>query len=136
MAQPSREAIVRAVRGHALSRVSRRRKRIALAVAALSDVVQLALFPVFAEGATSPFDVALDAATAIAILAIVGFQWRLAIALLAELVPGVDLFPTWTAVVASLPAREEASPEKPGSSAPFEPGAPAPDREPAKKVSS
>ena len=45
--------------------------------------------------------------TAVAILAIVGFQWRLAIALAAELVPGVDLFPTWTAVVASLPAHAD-----------------------------
>jgi hypothetical protein len=119
-----KEAIVRAARARVLSGVSRRRKRIALAVAALSDVVQLALFPVFAEGASSPFDVALDAATAIAILAIVGFQWRLAIALLAELVPGVDLFPTWTAVVATLPVLAEAPPEKPGNSPPFDAGAP------------
>lgn len=104
---PTKDAIVRAARQQALSGVSRRRKRLALAVAAVSDVVQVALFPAFVEGAASPFDAALDAATALAILAIVGFHWRLAIALAAELVPGVDLFPTWTAVVASLPARTE-----------------------------
>jgi hypothetical protein len=107
MVASAKDAIVRAARKQALSVVSRKRKRVALAVAALSDVVQMALFPVFAEGASSPFDVALDAATAIAILAIVGFRWRLAIALVAELVPGVDLFPTWTAVVASLPAHDD-----------------------------
>jgi hypothetical protein len=107
LVEDPKEAIVRVARQQALAGVSRKRKRIALAVAALSDVVQLALFPVFAEGATSPFDVALDAATAIAILVIVGFQWRLALALIVELVPGLDLFPTWTAVVASLPAHDD-----------------------------
>jgi hypothetical protein len=103
----AKDALVRAARSQALAGVSRRRKRLALAVAALSDVAQMAVFPAFIEGAGSPFDVALDVATAIAILAIVGFQWRLAIALAVELVPGADLFPTWTAVVASLPAHAD-----------------------------
>ena len=114
MASP-KETIVRAARQQALPGVSRRRKRIALGVAAVSDVLQMAIFPAFVEGAASPFEVALDAATALTILAIVGFRWRLAIALAAELVPGVDLFPTWTAVVASLPGRaeEEEPPDAP-----------------------
>ena len=80
------------------------RKRLALGVAALSDLAQWFFFPVLAEGVLSPFEIALDAATGLVILMIVGFQWRLAIALLAELVPGMDLFPTWTAVVLSLPS--------------------------------
>jgi len=85
--------------------LTRRRKMIALAVAAASDVAQVVFSPMFVEGAGSPLDLALDAATAAVILLIVGFQWRLALALAAELVPGVDLFPTWTAVVMSLPSR-------------------------------
>lgn len=84
--------------------LTRRRKILALAVAAASDAVQLIFSPAFGEGAGSPLDVALDVVTAGVILVIVGFQWRLAIALAAELVPGVDLFPTWTAVVLSLPS--------------------------------
>jgi hypothetical protein len=80
------------------------RKRVALAIAAFSDLAQWCLFPVVYEGAASPFEVAIDAVTALAILLVVGFEWRLTIALLAELVPGLDLFPTWTAVVVSLPA--------------------------------
>ncbi len=82
------------------------RKTLAFAVAAASDIAQLAFAPFFAEGAASPFEVGLDALTAAVLLLIVGFQWRLAIALAAELVPGVDLFPTWTAVVLSLPVTE------------------------------
>ena len=77
---------------------------LALAVAGASDVAQLIFAPAFAEGAGSPVDVVLDIVTAIMILLIVGLEWRLAIALAAELVPGVDLFPTWTAVVLSMPA--------------------------------
>jgi hypothetical protein len=80
-----------------------RRKYFALAAAGISDLAQMIFAPAFVEGAGSPFEVALDAVTAVVILVIVGFEWRLAIALAAELVPGVDLFPTWTAVVLSLP---------------------------------
>jgi hypothetical protein len=109
---PAKEAIARAVGSQVLPGVSRRRKAIAIGLAAVSDVVQMALFPAFVEGAGSPFELALDAATAVAILLVVGFQWRLAIALAAELIPGVDLFPTWTAVVASLPVQPSA-PEPP-----------------------
>ncbi len=83
--------------------LSRRRKNVALAVAGLSDLTQLLFAPAFLEGAGSPFDVALDVVTAVVILLIVGFEWRLALALAAELVPGLDLFPTWTAVVLSMP---------------------------------
>jgi hypothetical protein len=83
--------------------ISPARKRVALGIAALSDLTQWLFFPVLSEGALSPFEVALDALTALTILAVVGFQWRLLIALAAELVPGLDMFPTWTAVVLSLP---------------------------------
>jgi hypothetical protein len=83
--------------------ISPTRKRIALGIAALSDLAQWFFFPVLSEGALSPFEVALDAVTALSILVVVGFQWRLLIALVAELVPGLDMFPTWVAVVLSLP---------------------------------
>jgi hypothetical protein len=79
------------------------RKRIAFSIAALSDVAQWFFFPLLSEGWLSPFEIALDAGTALLILLVVGFHWRLAVVLVAELVPGVDMFPTWTAVVLSLP---------------------------------
>jgi hypothetical protein len=83
--------------------ISPARKRWALALAGLSDLGQWFFFPATVEGAASPVEIGWDVATAIVILLLVGFQWRLAIALALELVPGVDLFPTWTAVVLSLP---------------------------------
>jgi hypothetical protein len=88
------------------------RKRLALVLAGLSDGVQWLFVPVLSEGALSPLEIGLDALTALLILVVVGFQWRLAIALIAELVPGLDLFPTWTAVVLSLPTAnvEESAP--------------------------
>ncbi len=83
--------------------VDPKRKRIALLIAAASDLAQLALPALFSEGAFSPVEGALDAATALLMLLTLGFSWRLTAAFVTELVPGLDLFPTWTAVVLSLP---------------------------------
>ncbi len=96
--------------------VSATRKRWALAVAAASDIAQWFVLPATIEGGVSPVEVGIDAATAIAILIVVGFHWRLAIALIAELVPGLDLAPTWTAVVLSLPVEKPALPPAPKES--------------------
>jgi hypothetical protein len=84
--------------------VTRRRKRAALAIAALVDLVQLGLAPLFAEGIWSPLDGLLDLLTAGALVLVLGGSARLAMALALELIPGVALFPTWTAVVATLPS--------------------------------
>ncbi|HEY5147785.1 MAG TPA: hypothetical protein VII82_13515 [Polyangiaceae bacterium] len=83
--------------------VTRRRKKIALAIAALADAVQLGFMPVFGEGALSVPDDALDLAVAVALVFTLGWQWRVAVALAIELVPAVALFPSWTAFVATLP---------------------------------
>jgi hypothetical protein len=87
--------------------VSPARKRIALAIAAFADAVQLGLFPVFAEGALAIPDDALDAVVAVMLVVTLGWNWRLSVALGAELVPGLALFPTWTAFV--LTVRSEAA---------------------------
>ncbi len=79
----------------------------ALTVAVLADAIQVVLWPAFAGGAASPFDDALDAAVALILLGTLGFSGRLALALGMELVPGADLFPTWSAVVLTIPVREE-----------------------------
>ena len=44
----------------------------------------------------------LDIAVALVLSLTLGFSPRLALAFALELVPGADLFPTWTAVVASI----------------------------------
>jgi hypothetical protein len=87
--------------------VSSKRKRIALTLAGLADLVQLGFFPLFGEGALSIPDDVLDVAIAFILLLVLGFRWRLAGALVLELIPGATLFPTWTAVVMSLPTIPE-----------------------------
>jgi hypothetical protein len=84
--------------------VSKRRKAAALAVAGVADLLQIVLFPFFFEGGLSPFDDALDAVVAVVLLATLGFRWRTLLALGLELMPGVALFPSWTAMVATIPA--------------------------------
>jgi hypothetical protein len=90
--------------------VPSKRKRIALMLAGIADLVQMGFFPLFGEGALSIPDDVLDLVIAAMLLLILGFRWRLAGALALELMPGATLFPTWTAVVMSLPTiPEEAS---------------------------
>jgi hypothetical protein len=76
---------------------------VALAIAAAADALQLVLFPLFFEGALSVPDDVLDAAVAVALVITIGLRWQLAVALALELVPGLALFPCWTAFVATLP---------------------------------
>ena len=92
--------------------ITRRQKSVALGIAATADLLQLVFFPLFFEGALSPFDAVLDAVVAASLLMVLGWRWRTAAALALELVPGVALFPTWTAVVATMraePPRLDAS---------------------------
>jgi hypothetical protein len=93
--------------------VSSKRKRLALTVAGIADLTQLGFLPLFGEGALSIPDDVLDAAVALILLFVLGFRWRLAGALLVELVPGATLFPTWTAVVMSLPTIPEVTTAEP-----------------------
>ncbi len=79
------------------------RKKIALGIAAIADLVQVGAFPIFSEGALSIPDDALDVGVAFVLLLVLGFRWRLLFSLALELVPFATLFPTWTAVVLSLP---------------------------------
>src|SRR5437899_6939607 len=87
--------------------LSRSKKRLALGIAAAADLAQLFFLPLFGEGALSPLEDALDVVVAIALVTLLGFRWRMALAFALELIPGVALFPSWTAVVASLPASDD-----------------------------
>ena len=75
------------------------RVRAARMIAMTADVLQLAIFPLFAPGAASPWDDALDVAVAGAVTWLVGWHWAFLPSFAAELVPGLDLVPTWTAAV-------------------------------------
>jgi hypothetical protein len=77
-------------------RPTRSRFRAAILIAVIADAVQLIGYYLFAEGAISPADDVLDLGVAVALTAVVGWHWEFAPSLLAELVPGLDLVPSWT----------------------------------------
>ena len=64
-----------------------------------ADVVQIGLAPLFFAGGLSVFDALLDVAMAGILTWLVGWHWAFAPAFLAELVPGLDLVPSWTLAV-------------------------------------
>jgi hypothetical protein len=72
-----------------------RRVLLARALAVAVDLAQVALLP--AE--LTPVNNAIDVATALAMLGLVGWHWAFLPTFLAELVPFVDLVPTWTLAV-------------------------------------
>ena len=76
-----------------------RRVRAARLIAALADLLQIVLFPVFAPGAVAPWDDALDAVVGAVLVWLLGWNWALVPSFVAELVPGLDLVPTWTMAV-------------------------------------
>jgi hypothetical protein len=73
--------------------------RLAWVVAVAADALQIGAFPVFAPGALSPADTVLDVVVAAILIRLLGFHWAFLPSLMAELMPGFDLFPTWTAAV-------------------------------------
>ncbi len=75
------------------------RIRTARIVAIVADVLQLALFPAFAGGMLSPLTDALDTVVAVVLIVLVGWHFAFLPTFVAELLPGVDLIPTWTAAV-------------------------------------
>jgi hypothetical protein len=79
--------------------VTRRRIFAARAMAIAADFVQIAVFPVFSEGGFSPLDTGLDLVVAGALTALVGWHWAFLPSFAAEMVPFLDLVPTWTAAV-------------------------------------
>jgi hypothetical protein len=73
--------------------------RTAWIVAVAADALQLAVFPLFAAGGVSPADGVLDLAVGAILIRLLGWHWAFLPSFAAELVPGFDLFPTWTAAV-------------------------------------
>ena len=102
-------------------------------VAILADAIQIVGMPLFAEGGLSPLDTALDIAVGAILIKLLGWHWAFLPTFAAELVPGLDLFPTWTAAVffatRNMAADNETEPARVRSTEPeiLEPG-PAPAR--------
>ncbi|HEU4413962.1 MAG TPA: hypothetical protein VFT65_04200 [Candidatus Angelobacter sp.] len=68
-------------------------------VAIIADAIQIVGMPLFFAGGVSPADTVLDLATAAILSRILGWHWAFLPTFAVELVPGLDLFPTWTAAV-------------------------------------
>jgi hypothetical protein len=79
--------------------ISARRILIARILAVAADALQLWLFPVFGAGAPSVLDDGLDFVVAIALVLLVGWHLAFLPTFVVEMLPGVDLVPTWTIAV-------------------------------------
>jgi hypothetical protein len=73
--------------------------RLAWAIAIVADTLQIVALPFFAEGGISPLDTALDVAVAAVMTKLLGWHWAFLPTFATELIPGLDLVPTWTAAV-------------------------------------
>ncbi len=98
-------------------------QRLAWAVAIAADAIQIVGTPLFAEGGLSPADALLDLVVAFVLIRLLGWHWAFLPTLAAELIPGIDLFPTWTAAVWYV-TRHQLHPEEPE----ILPPGPAPER--------
>jgi len=74
----------------------------AMVLAIAADVLQLAVFPMFVEGAFSPADDILDLGMAALLTNLLGWHWEFVPSFFAKLVPGVDLVPFWTIAVVNV----------------------------------
>lgn len=89
-------------KGSDLKLSRRARLKIALALAVAADIVQMIVFPLFIEGAASPFDDLLDLCVGAALGSLLGWHWEFLPSFFAKLVPGVDMAPLWTLAVANV----------------------------------
>ncbi|MCM3877663.1 MAG: hypothetical protein NEA02_14755 [Thermoanaerobaculia bacterium] len=76
-----------------------RRVLAARIIAVVADAVQLGFMPLFVGGAPAGFDAVLDVAVGAAMVALLGWHWAFLPAFAVELLPAVDLVPTWTLAV-------------------------------------
>jgi hypothetical protein len=88
----------------------RSRIRVAMALAIAADVLQLAVFPLFVEGAESPADDVLDFGIGAILVYLMGWHWEFLPSFLGKLVPGVDLVPLWSLAVANVYRKSRQTP--------------------------
>ena len=75
------------------------RVRAARVIALAVDTVQWVLLPLVMGGAASPINDALDVFVAAMMIWLIGWHWTFLPTFIAELVPFVDLVPTWSLAV-------------------------------------
>ncbi len=82
-----------------LHRRQQLRARVALGIAVVADAVQILFVPAFFEGWFSPANDVLDVLVAGLMTALLGWHVAFLPSFIAELVPVLGLFPTWTLAV-------------------------------------
>lgn len=104
--------------------VSPLRLKAAWAVAVGTDALQVFIFPATIEGVFSPVEVVLDFVAMGVLSWLVGWHWAFLPSIVVELVPGLDLAPTWTIGLAI--ATRGLNTQAPASAAPKDaaPGSP------------
>jgi len=65
----------------------------------IADALQIVIFPAFLPGILSPLNDVLDVVVAIVMVILVGWHIAFIPTFVAEVIPGVGLFPTWTIAV-------------------------------------
>lgn len=76
--------------------------KLAFVLALAADALQLAVIPLFIEGAESPLADAVDVVMAAVLCFLLGWHWEFLPSFLGKLVPGVDLVPLWTLAVGNV----------------------------------
>jgi hypothetical protein len=94
------------------------RIRIAFLLALLADALQIAILPLFVEGAESPAADAVDVIMAAVLYLLLGWHWEFLPSFLGKLVPGVDLVPLWTFAVANVYRKSKGAVVIPGNTRP------------------
>jgi hypothetical protein len=84
----------------------------ARAIALAADVVQIALFPLFAGGIPEGADAVLDVGVGIALCWLCGFHPAFLPTFIGEALPTIDLFPTWTLATLFVTRKLPVLPEK------------------------
>ncbi len=82
-------------------------------VAASADLLQIVLLPAFLPGSPSPAADVIDVVVALVMLRLLGWHWAFLPTFVVELLPMVDLVPTWTAAVFLVTRGVEAPAEPP-----------------------
>lgn len=82
------------------SDVSPLRLKAAWVVAIGIDALQVFIFPATIEGIFSPITVILDFIAMAVLSWLVGWHWAFLPSIVVELIPGLDLAPTWTIALA------------------------------------
>jgi hypothetical protein len=76
-----------------------RARRSAWLIAIAADAIQLGLIPLFGEGWLTPFNDVLDVVVGFLLIRLLGWHLAFLPTFIAELLPVVDIFPSWTAAV-------------------------------------